>query len=132
MPQQDKSHAMIGCSKLEGQEIAPRNQDDLKEAVRLAFDYRGDVTLHLKDGSMIEGFVYNFDHQTRIIQLFIKEGARDSVPTTATYDQVGSISFSGADIAFGKSWDDWQTKSAKMRDEEAARHDATAKEMGIL
>lgn len=132
MPQQDKSHATIGCSKLEGQEIAPRNQEDLNEAVRLAFDYRGDVTLHLKDSSSVEGFVYNFNHQTRLIQLFIKEGARESVPTTATYDQVGSISFSGADTAFGKSWDDWQIKSTKMRDEEAARHDANAQKMGIL
>jgi len=132
MPQQDKSHATIGCSQLEGQEIIPNNQEELKEAIRLAFDYRGDTTLRFKDGSTQEGFVYNFNHTSRVIQLFIKEGARESVPTTASYDQIASVLFSGADIAFGKSWDDWQAKSNKMREEEAARHDSNAVKLGIL
>jgi hypothetical protein len=132
MPQQDKSHATIGRSELEGKEIIPNNQDELKEAIRLAFDYRGDITLRFKNGSSLEGFVYNFDHVNRVIQLFIKEGPRESVPATASYDQVASVFFSGADTAFGKSWDTWQAKSAKQRAEEAARHDENAQELGIL
>jgi len=68
-----------------------------------------------------------------VIQLFIKEGGpRESVPTTASYDQVASVFFSGADTAFGKSWDTWQTKSAKQRAEETAKHDEKAQNLGIL
>jgi hypothetical protein len=133
MPQQDKSHATIGRSELEGKEIIPGSQDELKEAIRLAFDYRGDITIRFKDGGTLEGFVYNFNHSTRVIQLFIKEGGpRESVPTTANYDQVASVFFSGADTAFGKSWDTWQAKSAKQRAEEAAKHDENAQQLGIL
>ncbi|NJK92775.1 MAG: hypothetical protein HC904_13710 [Blastochloris sp.] len=132
MPQQDKSHSSIGCSQLEGREIIPATQEELKEAIRLAFDYRGDTTLRFKDGGSMEGYVFNFDHKNRQISLFVKEGVKESVTKTASYDQVASIFFSGADIAFGKSWDDWQTKSAKLKAEEAARHDAQAQELGIL
>jgi hypothetical protein len=133
MPQQDKQQHSVGRSEFEGKEISPQNTHELQEAIRLAFDYRGDITLKFKNGDSLEGFVYNFNHQSGLIQLFIKEGGpRESVPTTARYDQVSSVFFSGADTAFGKSWDNWQAKSAKQRSEEAARHDQNAQQMGIL
>lgn len=131
MPQQDKSHATIGRSELEGKSLNPQNTDELKEAIRLAFDYRGDVTLHLKDTTQVEGFVFNHDPVAGTIQLFVKQG-KESVPQSLRYDQVAAITFSGEDVAFGKSWEDWQAKSAKQRAAEAEKHRQRSIELGHL
>jgi len=120
MPQQDKSQATIGCSDLEGKTITPAHRDELNEAIRLAFDYRGDVTLNLKDGSAVEGFVFNHDPAAGTIEVFVKEG-KESVSKSLRHDEVASVAFTGADVAFGKSWDDWQAKSAKQRAAEAEK-----------
>jgi hypothetical protein len=131
MPQQDKSHATIGRSELEGRVIEPSTRPELDEAIRLAFDYRGDVSLRLKDGSNIEGFVYNHSPQTGTLSLFIKEG-KDSVPKDVRHDDVQAVIFSGPDVAFGSSWDEWQNKSAKQKAAEAARLAEKAAALGHL
>lgn len=131
MPQQDKSHATIGRSEFEGKTLTPADRTELNEAVRLAFDYRGDVTLHLKNGTSVDGFIFNHDARIGIIQVFVKEG-KDSLPQTVRHDDVARIHFSGADVAFGKSWDDWQAKSAKQREAEAEKLRQQSLELGHL
>lgn len=131
MPQQDKSHATVGCSHLEGKTITPAHRDELNNAIRLAFDYRGDVTLRLKDGSSVEGFVFNHDPAAGTIEIFIKEG-KESLPKTLRHEEVASVAFTGEDVAFGKSWDDWQAKSAKQRKAEAEKLRQKSIELGHL
>ncbi len=131
MPQNDKSHATIGRSDWEGKTIEPANREELNEAIRLAFDYRGDTTLVLKDGNTVEGFVFNHDPATGMLQIFIKDG-KESTPATVNFDDIGSVFFSGADTAFGQSWDAWQSKSAKQRAAEAERLRQKAAELGHL
>jgi hypothetical protein len=131
MPQQDKSQATIGCSDLEGKTITPGNREELNEAVRLAFDYRGDVTLNLKDGSAVEGFVFNHDAAAGSIQVFVKEG-KESLPRAVRHEEVASVAFTGADVAFGKSWDDWQAKSARQREAEAEKLRQQSLDLGHL
>ena len=132
MPQSEKIHAPAGQERLEGKEITPSNTEELNEAIRLAFDYRGDTTLLLKDGSSVEGYIYNIDSKEGLISVFVKEGGKDSVPKTVYYSQVRSVLFSGADTAFGKSWDDWSAKSEKQREEEAERARQLASKLGHL
>ncbi|MDX6767148.1 MAG: hypothetical protein SFU85_10180 [Candidatus Methylacidiphilales bacterium] len=131
MPQQDKSHATIGRSELEGRTFEPTTRAELEEAIRLAFDYRGDVTLRLKDGTTAEGFIFNHNAQAGSISLFVKEG-KDSVAKDVRFDDVQSVIFSGADVAFGTSWEDWQAKSAKQRAAEAARLAEKSAQLGHL
>ena len=45
--------------RLEGWVPPLASDEDLKNALEKAFDYRGDVTLDLKDGSHVIGFVSN-------------------------------------------------------------------------
>jgi len=130
MPQSDKSHGTAYSSQ-EGKTITPQNRAELDEAIRLAFDYRGDTTLQLKDGSSMEGYIFNFDSKSGSIQLFVKEG-KDSVAKKLTFDQVQAVVFSGDDKAFGKSWDDWSAKSARQREEEAERARKLAETLGHL
>src|ERR1035437_659222 len=44
---------------LEGWVPALATDDDLREALAKALDYRGDVTLTLKSGERIEAFIFN-------------------------------------------------------------------------
>ena len=44
---------------LEGWIPALATDDEVREALEKAFDYRGDVTLTLKDGRTVEGYLYD-------------------------------------------------------------------------
>ena len=46
-----KNHTATASGSLEGRVFRPTSQQDLAEAIELAFDYRGDVTLELTSES---------------------------------------------------------------------------------
>src|SRR5207302_8347527 len=48
--------------KLEGWVPALASEEEVRQALEKAFDYRGDVTITRKDGSKIEGYI--FDRRT--------------------------------------------------------------------
>ncbi|MEM1158124.1 MAG: hypothetical protein AAF649_12025 [Verrucomicrobiota bacterium] len=134
MPQQDKSapQTSSGRSEYEGNEYPTDSAQALEQALRFAFDYRGDVTIRLKDQSEVTGFVHNFDLQNDLVNLFITESKRQSSDGTIPASAVASIFFSGDDKAFGKSWEDWMAKSERQRLAEADRLEKESKEMGHL
>jgi hypothetical protein len=75
------------------------------EAIEKAFDYRGDVTLTLRSGETVEGYI--FDRSPAAVRLFPKgDSAKRSI---AAGDIVG-VSFTGRDTAAGKSWEAWMKK----------------------
>ena len=87
------------------------NEAELREALEKAFDYRGDVTLTKKDGSKIEGYI--FDRITgaalssSFVRLLPKNGSgRVKIP----YSNIAALAFTGRDTAAGKSWEAWVRK----------------------
>ena len=122
MPQADK-HALPTHKpgSIEGSTLDCRDAASRREALQTAFDYRGDVTLDLQDGSQLLGFVYLYN-----------EAGKDSVPQTVPASRVARVRFTGEDTAFGKSWDDWTTKAEKERKKEAERLAKEAVERGEL
>jgi hypothetical protein len=86
------------------------NEDELREALEKAFDYRGDITITRKDGSRIEGYL--FDRRIgrtlsdSLVRILPANGPRVSIP----YSDVAALSFSGRDSAAGKSWEAWVRK----------------------
>ena len=91
----------------QGVEIRPLDLD-FEEGMRAAVDYRGDITLTLKDGSVVEGFLFNFFNQ--VMDLFPKNSPQKlSVPV----NQIAAVVFSGKDEALGKSWEDYMKKRAQ-------------------
>jgi hypothetical protein len=86
------------------------NEDELREALEKAFDYRGDITITRKDGSQIEGYL--FDRRIgrtlsdSLVRILPANGPRVSIP----YSDVAALSFSGRDSAAGKSWEAWVRK----------------------
>jgi hypothetical protein len=86
------------------------NEDELREALEKAFDYRGDITVTRKDGSQVEGYL--FDRRLgrtlsdSLVRILPANGPRVSIP----YSDVAALSFSGRDSAAGKSWEAWVRK----------------------
>lgn len=97
---------------LEGQQFKLADAKQREHVIELAFDYRGDVTLELLSGERLEGYVYHRNSQapSPSLKLFPKNeaGTRE-----VGYEDIVSISFSGEDTAFGKSWEDWLNKKQK-------------------
>ena len=84
---------------------------EIHEALEKAFDYRGDVTITRKDGSVIDGYVFDRrtgstleDSSVRVIPA--KERTRLSIP----YSEIAGLKFSGRDTAAGKSFEAWMKK----------------------
>ena len=85
---------------------------EIKDALEKAFDYRGDITLTLKDGRTIEGYLFDrrADGPTLAdcsVWLFPKD--RDE-KVTVRYSDIARLEFSGKDTAHGKSFETWVKK----------------------
>jgi hypothetical protein len=80
------------------------------EALSLAFEFRGNVTLVLKDGSTLEGYVASVgDRDLRLWLTASTETRR--IPL----DAVGGVIATGRDRASGKSWKTWRRRHEEER-----------------
>jgi hypothetical protein len=86
-------------------------ETELREALEKAFDYRGDVTLTQKDGSKVEGYIFDrvsgSSLTTSFVRILPKNG---SARLKISYSDIAALSFSGRDPAAGKSWEAWVKK----------------------
>jgi transcriptional antiterminator Rof (Rho-off) len=116
---------------LEGRAFQPASFAELAEAVELAFDYRGDVTVGLKSGESLSGYLFNrqISGSDSYLEVFPSDG---SPSRQIRYDQVAAIAFTGEDTATGKSWENWIAKKDSERKAEVERVATDAKARGIL
>ncbi len=115
----------------EGRVFQPTSFAELAEAVELALDYRGDVTVSLKSGESLSGYLFN--RQVNGSDSYIEMSPSDSSPAQQVhFDQIAAIAFTGEDTATGKSWEIWVAKKESERQAEIARIAADAKSRGIL
>ena len=97
---------------LEGWVPPLASDDEIRSAFEQAFDYRGDITLTRKDGSTIEGYV--FDRQSnakRLADCYVRlfpKSANEKVKIP--YTEVARLEFTGKDTAAGKSFETWVKK----------------------
>ena len=100
----------------EGSRLQPSNAEELEDVLGRACDYRGDVTIHLKAGEPVIGYV--FDRQQKIPHQSIKVFLANKIePCIIKYKDIAGVEFSGEDTAFGRSWDDWAKKWQKPKEE---------------
>jgi hypothetical protein len=97
--------------KLEGWVPELASEEEIRQALEKAFDYRGDVTITRKDGSKVEGYI--FDRRSgktlpdSAVRLFPKDADQKvSIP----YSDIAALAFSGRDTAAGKSFEAWVRK----------------------
>jgi hypothetical protein len=94
--------------KLEGWVPTLAGEDDLRQALEKALDYRGDVTLTLKSGERIEAYIFNRSTGPTLAESWVHY----FTPTAAdkrkvSYAEIARIEFTGKDRAAGKHWEDW-------------------------
>jgi hypothetical protein len=101
---------------LQGWIPALASEEEIRVALEKAFDYRGDVTLTKKDGTVVEGYI--FDRKTgktlqdSLVRVLPKDAnVRQAIP----YAEIARLEFSGRDTAAGKSYEAWVKKYWEKR-----------------
>ena len=97
--------------KLEGSIWQPANDDDLRAGLEKAFDYRGDVTISKRDGSTLEGYIFDRRAGKTLADSFVRLMPKNQNGKIAiAYADIAGLAFSGRDPAAGKSWEAWVRK----------------------
>ena len=96
---------------LEGWVPQLESPQEIYEALEKAFDYRGDVTITRKDGTVIEGYLFDrrsgSSLETSSVRIIPnKERTKLTVP----YSEIAALAFTGRDTAAGKSFEAWIKK----------------------
>lgn len=87
------------------------SEEELRIALEKAFDYRGDVTLTLKDNSKIEGYIFDRVSGATLSTSFVRVLPKDSNQRLKiAYADIAALAFTGRDTAAGKSWEAWVGK----------------------
>jgi hypothetical protein len=117
-------------ASLEGAVFTFQSEADRTEGIDKAFDYRGDVSITLRN-EQVEGFIFNREPKATPprIEVFIKGSDQ---PRIIPYADVMAIAFTGKDTADGKSWDAWVNKKESERQAEADRIKAESEAQGHL
>jgi len=85
--------------------------EELHIALEKAFDYRGDVTLTLKNHSKIEGYIFDRVTGPTLSSSFVRVLPKDSGSRVKiAYSDIAALAFTGRDTAAGKSWEAWVRK----------------------
>jgi tRNA splicing ligase len=87
------------------------SDEDVRHAFEKAFDYRGDVTLTLKNGERIEAFIFNRSTGATLEESWVQYFTpKATEKLKVSYAEIARLEFSGKDRAAGKHWEDWVQK----------------------
>jgi hypothetical protein len=97
---------------LEGWIPALASEEDVREALEKAFDYRGDVTITLKNGSTVEGYLYDRRSEPTLAASVVRiiPTPKPGAPmerVMVSYAEIAALNFSGRDTAAGKTFEAW-------------------------
>jgi hypothetical protein len=98
------------------------SDNELREALEKAFDYRGDVTITRRDGSKVEGYIFDRLSGKTLAASFVRILPKDSDQRVKiAYSDISALAFSGRDTAAGKSWEAWVKKYWGKRDKSGGK-----------
>jgi hypothetical protein len=97
--------------KIEGWVPDFATEDDVRNALEEAFDYRGDVTITLKDGTRVEGYIFDRRKGSTLANSVVRLIPQNSLEKISVpYSEIAALAFTGRDTAAGKSWEAWVRK----------------------
>jgi hypothetical protein len=101
----------FGHEQLQGWVPSVADEADLRSALEKAFDYRGDITITRKDGTSVEGYLYDRRSGKTLADSLVRLlPANGSPRVSIPYSEIAALTFSGRDTAVGKSWEAWVRK----------------------
>jgi hypothetical protein len=87
------------------------SEEELRVALEKAFDYRGDIKLTLKDGRVIEGYVFDRRTAATLTDSLVRMiPAKERTKVAVSYAEIAALAFTGRDTAAGKSFEAWMKK----------------------
>ncbi|MGA8937769.1 MAG: hypothetical protein WB439_01270 [Acidobacteriaceae bacterium] len=91
------------------------SEAEVRDALEKAFDYRGDVTVTRKDGTTIEGYLYDRRSEPTLEASLIRiiPTPKPGVPVErvmVSYADIAALNFTGRDTAAGKTFEAWIKK----------------------
>jgi hypothetical protein len=102
--------------QLEGWIPSLASDEEIRVALEKAFDYRGDVTITRKDGSKIEGYLFDRRSAATLRDSLVRLYPKTSNDKIAiSYADIAALAFTGRDTAAGKSWEAWMKKYAAKK-----------------
>ena len=94
--------------KLEGWVPELATPEELHAALEQAFDYRGDVLITRKDGTKIEGYIFDRRNGSTLAESLVRLMPKDGGPKLSiAYADIAALAFTGRDMAAGRSWEAW-------------------------
>ena len=84
---------------------------EIREALEKAFDYRGDVTITRKDGSKVEGYLFDRRSGSSLSDSFVRViPANEKTKVNVGYSDIAALAFTGRDTAAGRTFEAWVKK----------------------
>ena len=97
--------------QLEGWVPELASEAEVREALEKAFDYRGDVTITRKDGSKVEGYLFDRRSGATLAESFVRIiPTAQKTKVNVAYSEIAGLVFSGRDTAAGKTFEAWVKK----------------------
>ena len=121
LPQIDNPESLevapgVEREQLEGWIPTLANDEELRQALEKAFDYRGDVTITRKDGYTVEGYLFDRRSAPTLKHSRVRIYPKDSgEKLTIAYSDIAALAFTGRDTAAGRSWEAWLKKYAEKK-----------------
>jgi hypothetical protein len=114
---QDDVEVIAGRERenLEGWIPELATEAEIREALEKAFDYRGDVTVTLKNGTTLEGYLYDRRSEPTLEASLVRiiPTPKAGVPVErvmVSYADIAALQFTGRDTAAGKTFEAWIKK----------------------
>ena len=102
--------------KLEGWIPTLASEEEIRIALEKAFDYRGDITITRKDGSKVEGYLFDRRSASTLKDSVVRIYPKTSdEKLSVSYGDIAALAFTGRDTAAGKSWEAWMKKYAQKK-----------------
>ncbi len=97
--------------QLEGWVPELASEAEVREALEKAFDYRGDMTMTRKDGSKVEGYLFDRRTGSSLSDSFVRIiPSKEQTKVNVTYADIAALAFTGRDTAAGKTFEAWVKK----------------------
>src|SRR5437868_12018505 len=116
VPEEDEKLG-FAHENLEGWIPALANEGEIREALEKAFEYLGDLTVTLKSGQKLEGYLFDRRNDgaslSECYARMIPKGSREKI--RIAYSDVAALAFTGKDTAAGKSFAAWVRKYNKKK-----------------
>lgn len=97
--------------QLEGWVPEMATDDEVREALEKAFDYRGDITVTRKDGSQVQGYLFDRRSGASLDKSFVRIiPTNEKIKLNIAYSEIAGLAFTGRDNAAGKTFEAWVKK----------------------